>query len=59
MKYLKSRPNYTALDVELYEPHQDDPRELTIRCPVCVADVGEWCGGINDIHQERTNAIKA
>lgn len=31
----------------------EEPEALERKCPVCVANVGEWCGGRGDIHEER------
>lgn len=38
---------------EVYEPDAEDPKALQRACPICPADVGEWCGGKGDIHIER------
>lgn len=54
MKFEKQRNNRpTAPDSQFYEPHENDPLALRYPCPICPADVGEWCGGVNDIHTER------
>lgn len=37
----------------LYEPSPSEPAALLWVCPVCPADVGEWCGSFGDIHKER------
>lgn len=39
-----------------YKPHKDDPPALRINCPVCPAKAGTWCGGKDDVHQERVKA---
>jgi hypothetical protein len=41
-----------------YEPHPDDPEALQRDCPVCPAKVGVWCGGLGDIHEERSSPAK-
>jgi hypothetical protein len=46
-------------DGQFYEPHPDDPIALRIVCPVCPADVGEWCGSFGDVHIERKDKVNA
>lgn len=54
MKFDTQRGNRdSAPDGQYYESSADDPLALRYSCPICPADVGEWCGGINDIHAER------
>lgn len=42
----------------LYEPAPGDPEALLRNCPVCVARIGQWCGGFGDIHIERRSAAE-
>lgn len=41
-------------DGQFYEPAPGEPEALQRVCPVCPADIGEWCGSMGDIHSERT-----
>jgi hypothetical protein len=43
-------------DGQHYEPAPNDPPALRRPCSVCPADVGEWCGSLGDVHEERKNA---
>lgn len=52
VKFEKDEQN----DALVYVPHPNDPAALTRVCPVCPADVGEWCGSFGDIHEEREQA---
>lgn len=46
-----------APDGKYYDAHPNDPAALKYPCPICPADVGEWCGGANDIHVEREAVV--
>jgi hypothetical protein len=59
MKIAKIRLHRKSCEDGLfYEPHPDDPQALQHVCPVCPADVGEWCGSFGDIHKEREKQPK-
>ncbi len=55
-KVRKHRADVKLVDHDglYYEPSPNDPPELLVPCPVCPADVGEWCGSFGDVHRERS-----